>query len=143
MKFTKLQAAGNDFVLVETSDVERNWSPLAMAICDRHFGVGADGLLLLLPSDRADFQMRIFNPDGSEAEACGNGLTCLAKYVINRRLADSEAREISVETVAGIRRIKLRKEVIYQGKVEGAKPLRNLHFPLSFEGEGDKGGEVD
>jgi diaminopimelate epimerase len=142
IKFTKLQAAGNDFVLVETSDKERNWSPLAMAICDRHFGVGADGLLLLLPSDRADFGMRMFNPDGSEAEACGNGLTCLAKYVVNRGLADIRAQEISVETIAGIRIIKLYKEVTYRGKVEGAKPLRNLHIPLSFQGEGDKGGEV-
>jgi len=142
MNFTKLQAAGNDFILVETTEMGRDWSQVAKAMCDRHFGVGADGLLLLLPSDTADFQMRMFNPDGSEAEACGNGLICLAKYVVNTGLADSGAREILVETIAGIRRIKLHKEVIYQGKVEGAKPLRNLHFPLSFKGEGDTGGEV-
>ena len=142
MNFTKLQAAGNDFILVETSDTNRNWSPVAVAVCDRHFGVGADGLLLLLPSAMADFGMRIFNPDGSEAEACGNGLRCLAKYVVNRGLADIGAQEVSVETIAGIRKIKLHKEAIYQGKFEGASPLRNLHFPLSFEGEGDKGGEV-
>jgi diaminopimelate epimerase len=77
MNFTKLQGAGNDFVLVETSDMKRDWSQLAVAICNRRFGVGADGLLLLLPSEVADFGMRIFNPDGSEAEACGNGLRCL------------------------------------------------------------------
>ncbi len=73
MNFTKLQSAGNDFVLVEASDFQCDWSAVAVAICDRHFGVGADGLLLLLPSDTAHFQMRMFNPDGSEAEACGNG----------------------------------------------------------------------
>ena len=78
-------------------------------MCDRHFGVGADGLLLLLPSDNADFQMRIFNPDGSEAEACGNGLRCLVKYVVDRGLANSRAQEISVETIAGIRKAKIHK----------------------------------
>ncbi|GAH84571.1 unnamed protein product, partial [marine sediment metagenome] len=82
MNFTKLQSVGNDFVLVETSDTQRDWSQVATAICDRHFGVGSDGLLLLLPSDSADFRMRMFNPDGSESEACGNGLRCLVEYVI-------------------------------------------------------------
>ena len=148
MNFTKLQSAGNDFLLVKISDMRRNWSQVAMTMCDRHFGVGADGLLLLLPSDIADFRMRIFNPDGSEAEACGNGLRCLARYIMDTKLTNTTAQEILVETVAGIRRIKLHKEVIYQGKVEGAKPLRNLHFPLMqgitypYHGEGDKGGEV-
>ena len=71
----------------------------------RHFGVsgiGADGLLLVMPSDTADFRMRIFNPDGSEAEACGNGLRCLVRYVLDRGLVDAEAQEILVETVSGI-----------------------------------------
>lgn len=103
MNFTKVQGAGNDFVLVETGDTERDWSRMAMAMCDRHFGIGADGLLLLLPSDIADFQMRIFNPDGSEAEACGNGLRCLANYVIDRGLANTINQEILIETVAGVR----------------------------------------
>jgi len=112
MNFTKLQAAGNDFVLVETSQMQRDWSQLAIAMCDRHFGIGADGLLLLLPSDTADFRMRVFNPDGFEAEACGNGLRCLAEYVVDKGLLSrkfEEAGEILVETMAGIRRIKLRK----------------------------------
>lgn len=107
MNFTKVQGAGNDFVLVETSNVGRDWSQLAIAICDRHFGVGADGLLLVLPSDTADFRMRVFNTDGSEAEACGNGLRCLIKYVVDRKLANTEAQEILVETISGIRRAKL------------------------------------
>jgi len=107
MNFTKLQSTGNDFVLVETSDTQRDWSQVAAAICDRHFGVGADGLLLLLPSDSADFRMRMFNPDGSESEVCGNGLRCLVEYVIKMKLADIKAREISVETMAGIRKARI------------------------------------
>jgi diaminopimelate epimerase len=106
VKFTKMQGAGNDFVLVETSDMQRDWSRLAVTMCDRHFGIGADGLLLLLPSERADFRMRIINPDGTEAEACGNGLRCLVKYVIDRGMANSRVEEISVETMAGIREVK-------------------------------------
>jgi len=104
MKFTKLQGAGNDFVLIETSDAERDWSQLAIAMCDRHFGVGADGLLLLAPSKIADFQMREFNPDGSESEACGNGLRCLVKYVMDTKLTNAGAREVSIATIPGVRR---------------------------------------
>ncbi len=107
MNFTKLQSIGNDFVLVETGDTQRDWSQVAAAICDRHFGVGADGLLLLLPSDSADFRMRMFNPDGSESEACGNGLRCLVEYVIKMKLADIKAREILVETMAGTRKARI------------------------------------
>jgi diaminopimelate epimerase len=137
----KLQAAGNDFVLVETSDIQRNWSPVAMAVCDRHSGVGADGLLLLLPSDRANFGMRIFNPDGSEAEACGNGLTCLAKYVVNRGLADSKAPEILVETIAGIRKAKINRVKGKLAKIQvsmGTPKLRAKDIPVVIE-EGDRG----
>ncbi len=110
MKFTKMQGTGNDFILVKTSDMQRDWAPVARAICDRHFGVGGDGLLLVLPSVAADFQMRIFNPDGSEAEVCGNGLRCLAKYVVDKGLTNTKVQEISVETKSGIRRIKFHYE---------------------------------
>ncbi len=130
MNFTKVQGAGNDFILVEASEVNPRWSQMAVAMCDRHFGIGADGLLLLLPSHLADFQMHIFNPDGSEAEACGNGLRCLVKYVIDkgllsrkvdkislgRGLANTETWEISVETVAGIRQAR-----IYRARGKPAK----------------------
>ncbi len=115
MNFTKMQGAGNDFILVEAGDAPRDWPQTAIAMCDRHFGVGADGLLLVLPSsDTADFRMRMFNPDGSEAEACGNGLRCLAKYVLERGLANAEAQEILVETVSGTRKARLHKA---EGKV--------------------------
>ena len=96
MNFTKMQATGNDFVLVE-ADEERDWPQLARAMCHRHFGVGADGLILVLPSTKADLGMRMFNPDGSEAEACGNGLRCLARYATDRGVADA-SRKLTVET---------------------------------------------
>lgn len=103
MKFTKVQGAGNDFVLIEANSGEHDWSKLVRDMCDRHYGVGADGLLLLLPSEIADFQMRIFNADGSESDACGNGLRCMVKYFIDRGLFNPKAHEIVVETRAGLR----------------------------------------
>jgi len=110
--FTKLQGAGNDFVLVETGDKTRDWSRLAGIICDRHFGVGADGLVLLLPSDRADFAMRMFNPDGSEAEACGNGLRCLIKYCAVKAnwKPGEEERIFRIETMDDTRRAMVKRQ---------------------------------
>ena len=84
MKFSKFQATGNDFILVDARNMERDWAKLAQTMCDRHFGVGADGLILVQNSSYCDLKMRIFNPDGSEAETCGNGLRCLAKYAIEK-----------------------------------------------------------
>ncbi|MDI6814809.1 MAG: diaminopimelate epimerase [Dehalococcoidales bacterium] len=136
MNFTKMQAAGNDFILVETSDINRDWSQIAIAICDRHFGVGADGLLLVLPSDTANFQMRVFNPDGSEAKACGNGLRCLAKYVVDKGLANTGAQEILVETMSGIRRVKLYKaggEVIRIQAGMGKPKFGAKDIPIAIE----------
>ena len=110
MKFTKLQGTGNDFILVETSDEQLDWSKLALAMCERHFGIGSDGLLLLLPSGKADFRMRMFDPDGSEAESCGNGIRCLARYVYDNGLISAGADRISVETIVGVRQLKLNEE---------------------------------
>ena len=110
MKFTKLQGTGNDFMLVETSDEGRDWSKLTVAMCERRFGIGSDGLLLLLPSRSADFRMRMFDPDGSEAEACGNGIRCLARYVYDNGMIPAGADQISVETIVGVRQLKLYKE---------------------------------
>ncbi|MFC1991441.1 diaminopimelate epimerase [Chloroflexota bacterium] len=107
MRFIKMQGAGNDFVLLETGDTRQDWPQLAVTMCDRHFGIGADGLLLLMPSDMADCKMRVFDSDGTEAEACGNGLRCLVKYFADEKLAGSGTREISVETIAGIRRARI------------------------------------
>jgi len=102
MKFVKMHGTGNDFVLLETRGEERDWPRLAQAMCDRHFGVGADGLILVLPSARADVRMRMFNPDGSEAEMCGNGLRCVVKYAVEGGLARPRAGRIDVETLAGV-----------------------------------------
>ncbi len=114
MNFTKMQAAGNDFILLEAGDVNRDWSQMALAVCERHFGVGGDGLLLVLPSDKADFQMREFNADGSEAEACGNGLRCVVRYVVDRGLIGGETNQVLIETMSGIRTARLYK---VEGKV--------------------------
>lgn len=141
MKFTKMQGAGNDFIVVETSDMQPDWSKVAVAMCDRHYGVGADGVLLLLPSDVADFQMRTFNADGSEAEACGNGLRCLVKYFVDRGLANSRAQEISVETMAGIRGARIYKAAGKVTKVQtgmGEPKFGEKDIPVAIEqGEGD------
>jgi diaminopimelate epimerase len=99
MNFIKLQATGNDFVLIDARRMKRDWSALAKAMCHRNFGVGADGILLILPSKVADFYMRMFNPDGSEAEACGNGLRCAAKYAMESGLVSGA--DIRIETPAG------------------------------------------
>ncbi len=104
MRFTKVQGLGNDFVLVngfeQELDLDR-FPELAVKICDRHFGVGADGLVPLLPSRTADVNMRIYNSDGSEAEMCGNVIRCAAKYLFEHDLVKKE--KIRVETLAGIR----------------------------------------
>ena len=144
MNFTKLQGAGNDFVLVETSDMQYDWSPVAIAMCDRHFGIGADGLLLLLPSNIADFRMRIFNTDGSEAEACGNGLRCLARYVVEKELISAGIHHMLVETKSGVRKIELRK--INGGAVNiqigmGVPKLEAKDIPAVIEST--KGNPVD
>jgi diaminopimelate epimerase len=99
MKFVKMHGTGNDFLLVETSGEERDWNALARAMCDRHFGAGADGLMLVMPSERADVRMRLFNVDGSEAEVSGNGVRCLVKYAVERGLARPKDGRITIEAV--------------------------------------------
>ena len=111
IKFTKMQGLGNDYVYVYCSDCNvstSSMSSLARFVSDRHFGVGGDGLILIGESDVADFKMRIFNSDGSEAEMCGNGIRCVGKFVYDKGLTDK--REISVETLAGIKKIWLNVE---------------------------------
>jgi diaminopimelate epimerase len=144
MKFTKLQSAGNDFALIEATDVECDWSQLARAICQRHFGVGADGLLLLTPSKIADFGMRLFNADGSEAETCGNGLRCLVKYTIDMGLFATGAGEVTVETIAGLRKAKLFTEAGKETKIQvgmGKPEFNAQNIPVAVEP--DRGHLVD
>jgi diaminopimelate epimerase len=113
MKFSKLQATGNDFILADASTMEAEWSKLARAMCDRHFGVGADGLILVQNSTSADLKMRLFNSDGSEAEVSGNGLRCFAKYAIEKGLTGERSRQagrsyrpMTIETLSGVRKVK-------------------------------------
>ncbi len=112
MRFSKLQATGNDFILVDARSMEAEWAKLARAMCDRHFGVGADGLMLVQNSSVADLRMRLFNSDGSEAEVSGNGLRCFVKYAIEKGLtgkkssqAGQSSRSLSVETLSGVREV--------------------------------------
>ena len=105
-KFTKWQGCGNDFVLLDCIKEEpADYAELSRKVCDRHYGVGADGILVVLASDKADFRMRIFNTDGSEAEMCGNGIRCFSRCVYEAGLTSKQ--EFSVETGAGIMRPKL------------------------------------
>ena len=116
MKFTKMHGIGNDYIFVDCYEEEvLDPHELARNMSARHFGVGADGLILIEPSEAADIGMRIFNADGSEAEMCGNGIRCLAKYAYDRDLCRKP--EIAVETKAGIRTVQL---VIEGGEARAA-----------------------
>jgi len=117
MRFTKMHGIGNDYVYVDCfSEQVDEPAALARAITDRHFGVGGDGLILIGPSEAADVRMRMFNADGSEAEMCGNGVRCLAKYAFDHGLA--KAKAMQVETAAGIKTIAL--TIGEDGKVSAA-----------------------
>ena len=109
MKFTKMHGIGNDYVYINCFEEQVDHPrELARRISDRHFGAGSDGLVLILPSDVADFEMRMFNADGSESEMCGNATRCIGKYVYDRGL--TRKTEITLKTGAGIRQILIRPE---------------------------------
>ena len=104
-----MQAYGNDYVYVNTFDMPQiNWNEVAIQISDRHFGVGGDGLVLICPSDKADFKMRIFDPDGTEAEMCGNAVRSVAKFVYYHKMTDKT--ELTIETLGGIKNLYLTVE---------------------------------
>jgi len=116
MKFTKMHGIGNDYVYVNCfEEVVKDPAKLVPIISDRHFGVGSDGLILILPSKVADCKMRIFNADGSEAQMCGNGIRCVAKYVYDHKIA--QKNPLTVETLAGTKTIQLFTE---NGRVSSA-----------------------
>ncbi len=104
IEFTKYQGAGNDYLFIDARNEQLDWPNLAKAMSDRHFGVGADGIILAAPSQTsaAPVRMRIFNADGSEGEMCGNGLRCFAKFVIERDLITGGRESMNVETGAGV-----------------------------------------
>ena len=116
--FWKMQGTGNDFVVVEPGEAAADWGAVAQAVCDRHLGVGADGLILVLPSATADRRMRMFNPDGSEAEMCGNGIRCFAKFALDRGAVQPVDGALRVETATGV--LEVRPTLDDAGRVDRA-----------------------
>jgi diaminopimelate epimerase len=144
MFFTKVQSVGNDFILIETADLTFDWNSLAEAMCDRKFGVGADGLLLLVPSLKADYGMRMFNPDGTEAEACGNGLRCLIKYCADVKLGNTGTDSLTIDTVAGLRKAGFIRKDGKADKIQagmGVPEFDTAKIPVAVDG--NKGRLVD
>ncbi|MGN1300009.1 MAG: diaminopimelate epimerase [Clostridia bacterium] len=118
MRFTKMHGLGNDYVYIDVTKekIPDDISEFAKIISDRHFGVGSDGLILICPSDRCDFKMKMYNMDGSEAQMCGNGIRCVGKYVYDKGLTKKNI--ITIETLAGDKTLNLNIE---NGKVSTVK----------------------
>lgn len=117
MKFSKMHGLGNDYIFIQNmNEGLQNPAILARKICDRHFGIGSDGLVLIMSSDVADVKMRIFNPDGSEAEMCGNASRCVGKYVYDNGIINKQS--ITLETMAGIKTLELK---VADGQVAAVK----------------------
>lgn len=137
MKFTKMHGCGNDYVYVNClEETVKNPNAVAKYVSDRHFGIGSDGLILICPSQTADFRMAMYNSDGSEGSMCGNGIRCVAKYVYDYGLTDKT--QISIETKSGIKYLDL---TVKNGKVSlvkvnmGAPSLASREIPVISETE--------
>lgn len=104
LQFTKMQTVGNDFIIINWEKEELSWSLISKRLSDRHFGIGADGLIVILPSDVSDYRMRMFNPDGTE-DMCGNGLRCSVR--VFSELKNPKGNDIEIETISGIKRAKI------------------------------------
>ncbi|NIA07772.1 MAG: diaminopimelate epimerase [Actinobacteria bacterium] len=135
MQFTKMQGIGNDYVYVNCFEesVEQP-EKLALAVADRHFGIGSDGLILICPSEQAEARMQIFNADGSEAEMCGNGIRCVAKYVYEHGIA--KKNPLKIETGNGILTIELTIEhgKVAAGRVNMGEPiLEAAKIPMAID----------
>ena len=137
MKFTKMQGIGNDYIYVncfeeKVDDPER----VSQIVSDRHFGIGGDGLVLIMPSEKADFRMRMFNADGSEGNMCGNATRCIGKFVYDNHLTDKT--NITLETRSGIKKLTLYPE---NGKVKtvlvdmGKAVLKPADIPMNVSGD--------
>lgn len=136
MKFTKMQGLGNDYVYVNCfKETIENPPEMAKKVSNRNFGIGSDGLIMINPSDVADFEMEMYNADGSRSEMCGNGIRCVGKYVYDYGLTEKE--HISVETLAGIKYLDLTVE---DGKVKlvkvdmGSPELVPENIPIVADG---------
>jgi diaminopimelate epimerase len=137
MRFVKMHGIGNDYVYIDCfHETVKDPETLAVRISDRHFGVGGDGLILIMPSEKADARMRMFNADGSEAQMCGNGIRCVAKYVFESGIRRQP--EITVETLAGVLRLQLFAPGGHVEKVRvnmGVPRLRRQDIPMLGDGE--------
>lgn len=137
MKFTKMHGCGNDYIYVDcTKEMLDDPNGVALRLSDRHFGIGGDGLILICPSDRGDFRMRMFNADGSEGAMCGNGIRCVAKFCYDKGLTDKT--QIAVETKGGMKYLNLTVENGKVSKVRvdmGAAVLGAAEIPVTGMGE--------
>lgn len=137
LKFTKMHGAGNDYIYINCfEETVKNPEKLAIKVSDRHFGIGSDGLILISPSNKADFKMNIYNADGSEGMMCGNGIRCVSKYVYDNGMTDKD--EISVETRSGIKLIKMNVEngKVVSARVNMGEPILEAEkIPTKFDGE--------
>lgn len=136
-KFTKMHGAGNDYIYVNCFEEKvEDVNATAKKVSDRHFGIGSDGLVLICPSDKADFRMDMYNSDGSQAEMCGNATRCVGKYVYDRGLTDKT--RVTLETLAGIKILDLN---VKEGKVEsvtvnmGSPELVPKNIPIDSDKE--------
>lgn len=124
MKFTKMQGLGNDYIYVNCFKEQiANPNEVSKFVSDRHFGIGSDGLVLICPSETADFRMRMFNSDGSESEMCGNAIRCVGKYVYDNKM--TEKNIVTIETLAGIKVLDLRIKngLVEQVRVDMGEPI--------------------
>lgn len=124
MRFTKMEGCGNDYIYINCFEEDvKQPEKLAIAMSERHFGVGGDGLVLIMPSEKADFRMRMFNLDGSEGEMCGNAVRCIGKYVYERGMTKKE--ELSLETAGGMRYMTLNvdKGIVKTVSVDMGEPV--------------------
>jgi len=137
MNFTKMQGCGNDYIYINGfEETVTNPYELSIAMSDRHFGIGGDGLVLILPSDNNDFRMRMFNADGSEAQMCGNAIRCVGKYVYDHKMTDKETLEI--ETLAGVKVLELtiEDELVQTVRVDMGEPILDSGLiPVKIKGE--------
>lgn len=131
VQFVKMQGAGNDCIVIDCLKSKvQNPQRLAKKMCDRRFGIGADQLLLLFKSRKADFKMQIFNADGSEAEMCGNGIRCLARYIKDKKY--TQKKEMTIETLAGIREVKVSAKNVEVNL--GEPKMKGKEIPVNLSG---------
>ncbi len=138
MNFTKLHGAGTDFIVVDAREHTRDWTKLAIALCDRHVGVGADGLLTVNTSDVAGLRMGLYNADGSEAEVSGNGIRCFAKFAVDRGLIDIDDGLVKIETLAGVipTRVHIENGTVVSAQVSMGRPrFAPQEIPVVLEAE--------